>query len=104
MYNHVRVAIHTHDCTQRNTVVTASRLDIRLDAGHRHKLEALAAESGKPLSTVVRELIDRAYHETRRAQKLEAVRQIATANIEAVPQPDVLARELDEAYALPDLS
>jgi hypothetical protein len=79
------------------------RLDVRLDASHRQKLEAIAAVHGQPLSAAVRDLIDRAYQEVRRGQKLQAVRQIAEANIEAVPRPDVLAKELDDTYTLPDL-
>jgi len=40
-----------------------SRLYVRLNNDHRKKLEALAAAQGRPISAIVRELIDAAYQQ-----------------------------------------
>ena len=76
---------------------------MRLDHAHRKKLEILAAAEGRPMSVVVRELIDVAYQQRLRAERFHAACQIADLTLEAVPDPRTLAGQLARVYDLPDL-
>ena len=75
-----------------------TRLDVRLEAEHRRRLEALAQERGLPISEVVRCLIDRAYDEVIRERRRRAVEILTALNVEDPPDPDILSRELGEAH------
>ena len=75
-----------------------TRLDVRLEAEHRRRLEALAQERGLPISDVVRCLIDGAYEEILRDRRQRAVDILTGLNLEDPPDPDVLSRELGEAH------
>ena len=74
------------------------RLDVRLDAEQRRRLDELAAERGAPISEVVRRLIDDAYEDVMRKRRLEAVERMANLNVEDVPDPAELSRELEKAH------
>jgi hypothetical protein len=76
----------------------AQRYEIRLDEERRKKLGYLAERRGSPASDAIRDLIDRAYEEEMLEYRLELVRQIGEANIEDVPNPEELSRQLAEAY------
>ncbi len=78
--------------------MTTQRLDVRLDAEHMRRLREVADTEGAPLSEVVRRLIDSAYEDIQLSQRLAAVAQIAAANVEDVPDPDELSRQLEETY------
>jgi hypothetical protein len=78
-----------------------TRLEIRLDTEHRRKLEELAQSRDTSISDLVRNLLDHAYEEWLRAERHRAVERLASLNIEDVPDPDVLARQLDGTYDLP---
>jgi hypothetical protein len=83
--------------------MVADRLEVRLDPERRRKLARIAAARGAPISAVVRELIDQAYQAVDRAERLHAARELAQFEIEDVPDPETLNRQLDSTHASPDL-
>ena len=74
------------------------RLDIRLDEARREKLQELAAEQGTPVSDLVRRLIDLAYEQRLREQRWRAARELSTMEIEDMPDPETLSRQLEGTY------
>ena len=78
--------------------MTTERLDVRLDQERRRKLQRLAAEQGAPVSQVVRGLIDRAYEETLQARRRRAARELGLLEIEDLPDPATLNRQLEGAH------
>jgi hypothetical protein len=86
--------------------------DVRLDREHRRRLEALARRDGVPLSDAVRRMIDDAFRDIHlpldelkqlretadRERRLEAVRRMAALNMEEMPDPEELSRQLDARY------
>ncbi len=79
----------------------AERLEVRLDPERRRRLAEVARVRGEGVSEVVRSLIDRAYDEVCRAQRLEAARGLVALEVEDVPDPEELGRQLDATYELP---
>ena len=75
-----------------------ARLDVRLDARRRRRLEELAGERGVSISEVVRRLIDDAYDDIVRARRSQAIEQLVGMNAEDPPDPDTLSRELETAH------
>ena len=75
-----------------------ARLDVRLDAERRRRLEELAAMRGEPISQVVRSLIDEAYEAVVRERRREAVRRLAGMEVEDPPDAATLSRELEAAH------
>lgn len=78
--------------------MVTDRLEVRLDPDHRRKLSELAAARRAPVSELVREMIDRAYEADLRERRLRAVRELAAMEIEDVPDPETLKRQLDSAH------
>ncbi|MCY3601641.1 MAG: ribbon-helix-helix protein, CopG family [Chloroflexi bacterium] len=76
----------------------AARLEVRLDDERKQRLEELGEAEGVPISEVVRRLIDDAWEEVMRARRIAAVERMAQLEIEDVPDPDTLSRELEETY------
>jgi hypothetical protein len=76
----------------------ADRLEVRLDAERRKKLEEMAKAGAGPLSEITRHGIDLAYEEFMLERRLEAVRRISELNIEDMPDPDELSRQMAERY------
>ena len=83
--------------------MVTERLEVRLDRERRRKLSELAERQGTPVSEVVRRLIDQGYEEARRQERLRAVEEIAKLEIEDVPDPETLSRQLDTTHDLGDL-
>jgi len=83
--------------------MAAERYEIRLDSERRRQLRELAALYEASASDVVRRLIDQAYEELDRERRLEAVRKMASLEIEDVPDPEELSRQLDATHDIPDL-
>lgn len=83
--------------------MAVDRLEVRLDPVRRRKLTALSAARGASISEIVREMIDRLYEEVDRAERRRAVDELAQMQIEDVPDPDTLSRELDAAHDVGDL-
>ena len=74
------------------------RLDVRLDAEQRRRLEELAEAREAPISDVVRRLIDDAYEEVLRERRRQAVERIVKLEVEDPPDPATLSRELEAAH------
>jgi hypothetical protein len=83
--------------------MVTERLEVRLDPERRRKLSELATEHGAPVSEVVRQLIDQAYEETLRGRRLRAARELARLEVEDVPDPETLSRQLEGTYEPADL-
>ena len=75
-----------------------TRLNVRLDLEHRRKLEVLIEEKGEPISEVVRRLINDAYEEIMLERRIRAVERIGSLEVEDVPDPVQLSRELEATY------
>ena len=75
-----------------------TRLQVRLDSECRRRLEILVEEKGEPFSEIVRRLIDDAYEEIMRERRIRAVETLASLEVEAVPDPEQLSRELKAAH------
>lgn len=78
--------------------MTTERLDVRLDPDRRRKLQELAEHQGDTVSGLVRRLIDAAYEETLRQRRLRAADQLGRLEIEEVPSPETLNRQLEDAH------
>lgn len=78
--------------------MTTERLDIRLDHERRQKLQEVAAEQGFPVSETVRLLIDRAYEDVLRVRRKRAAEALGQMEIEDVPGPTTLSRQLEDAH------
>ena len=74
------------------------RLDVRLDDERRRRLEELVEERDMPISEVVRRLIDDAYEEIMLERRKAAVERMVALEIEDVPDPETLSRELEAAH------
>jgi hypothetical protein len=78
--------------------MAVERLDVRLDLERRRKLRELAAEHRIPVSETVRRLIDRAYEESLGVRRKRAARELAGLQIEDVPDPETVNRQLEAAH------
>ncbi len=75
-----------------------ARLDVRLDAEQRRRLEELAEAKAKPISDIVRGLIDDAYEDVLRDRRRQAVEQLIKLEVEDPPDAATLSRELEAAH------
>lgn len=82
----------------------SARLEVRLDEEQRRRLGELAQTRGVPVSEAVRSIIDEAYEVILRERRMQAVRELAAMEIEDVPDPEELSRQLNETYAPTGLS
>ncbi len=78
--------------------MTATRLDVRLDAERRTRLDDLAEQRGVSVSEVVRSLIDDAYEEASRERIKRAVERLINLRGEVMPDPEELSRQLESAH------
>ena len=76
----------------------AGRLDVRLDAERRRRLEELVEERGAPISEVVRCLIDDAYEDVMQKRRRLAVKRLVGLEVEDPPDAAALSRELEAAH------
>ncbi len=74
------------------------RLEVRLDEKRRAQLEEIAGNRGASVSDVVRSLIDGAYEEISRERRRRAVERLINLNVEQMPDPEELARQLNDKY------
>ena len=79
------------------------RLEVRLDREHRRRLEDVARSRGSTISEAVRRMIDVAYEQVLMDERKRAVERLAGLEVEEVPDPDVLARQLEDAHGSPSL-
>ena len=75
-----------------------ARLDVRLDAERRRRLEELVEERGEPISEIVRGLIDEAYEAVAQKRRRQAVERLTRLEVEDPPDPDTLSRQLETAH------
>jgi predicted DNA-binding protein len=83
--------------------MATERLEVRLDPEYRRKLSELAAAHGAPVSEVVRHIIDQAYEDALRLRRVRAARELGRLEVEAVPDPEILSRQLEGTYDSTDL-
>lgn len=76
----------------------SDRYEIRLDSEHRRKLSELAAVRDAPASEVVREIIDEAYEDIIRVERVKAAGELAAMAVEDVPDPETVSRQLESAH------
>ncbi len=74
------------------------RLDVRMDAEQRRRLEELGQERGAPISEVVRALIDDAYEGIMQERRRRAAARMIGLGVEDPPDADTLSRELEAAH------
>ena len=74
------------------------RLGVRLDAEGRRRLDVLVENTGETISEIVRRLIDDAYEGFMQKRRIQAVERLTRLEVEAPPDPDTLARELEAAH------
>lgn len=80
------------------------RLEVRLEPERHARLRRLAAARHRTLSDMVRELIDDAYNELERADRLAAARELGAMNAFDVGTPEELKAEIEAMYDdLPDI-
>ena len=75
-----------------------ARLDVRLATEQRRRLEELAAARAKPISEVVRRLIDDAYEDVLRERRRQAVERLIRLEVEDPPDAATVSRELEAAH------
>jgi len=83
--------------------MATERLEVRLNPEHRRKLSELAAAHGAPVSEVVRQIIDQAYEDALGRRRLRAAQELAHLEVEDVPDPKTLSRQLEGTYESTDL-
>jgi hypothetical protein len=74
------------------------RIEVRLDPETRGKLEEMAAARGSPVSELARSLSLRCYEEEVAGAARLAAERIGRMEVEDVPQPTELKRQLSEAH------
>lgn len=76
----------------------SARLEVRLDDERKERLDMLVETAGSPTSEVVRRLIDEAWEAMMLKRRKAAVEQLIALEIEDVPDPDILSRQLANKY------
>ena len=74
------------------------RLQVRLGEESYRRLKTLASEHRSSMSGMVRRLIDQAYEARVNARRRQAALVIAQMEIEDVPDPVELSRQLNETH------
>lgn len=77
------------------------RVEVRLDPETRGKLEKVATARGSSVSELVRALIEESYEEEVAKERVAAAERIGAMEIEDVPPPEELKRQLAEAHGPP---
>lgn len=78
--------------------MVSERLEIRLDKERRGHLERVAKDEARSISDAVRLLLDRGFEEWMKERRKLAVDRIAAMEIEEMPDPEELARQMDSMY------
>ena len=74
------------------------RLDVRMDAEQRRRLEEIGAARGAPISEVVRALIDDAYEDIMQERRRLAASRLIGLGVEDPPDAVTLSRELEAVH------
>ena len=78
--------------------MTLERVEVRLDADRKQKLNKIAEIKDESVSELVRQMIDRLYDEAMLEYRLELVRRMSEANVEEMPDPEELSRQMNNRY------
>ena len=78
--------------------MTTDRIEVRLEPEDRRMLAELAEEERSTLSEVVRRMIKKSYEERVRARRRAAAEALVAMEIEELPDPDELSRQLAAKY------
>jgi len=73
------------------------RLELRLEEEDYERLKEIADKTKKPMSSIVREAVYDLYNKVSREEKLEAVRRIASLEIDLPPWEE-LKKEIEKMY------
>ena len=74
------------------------RLDVRMDAEQRRRLEEIGTARGAPISEVVRALIDDAYDGVIQERRRRAAERLIGLQVADPPDASTLSRELEAAH------
>jgi len=74
------------------------RVEVRLDERAAQALDDLAAEKQTSVSEVMREALWRLHEDYRRERRRLAVERMAAMEIEEMPDPEELARQMNATY------
>ena len=80
--------------------MVTKRVEVRLDAETAEVLTNLAHERRSTISEVLRVAVRRMDDEAQRERRRRIVDEIAAMEIEEMPDPDELARQMDSMYDL----
>ena len=78
--------------------MVTKRFEMRLDAGFFRQIERVAEAEGESVSEIARRFMGHGYEEWMKWRRKEAVRRISELEIEDVPDPEELNRQLDSTY------
>lgn len=81
--------------------MTTERIEVRLDPEQRRRLAELAEEESASISELVRRMIDEKFEARMRERRMAAVERLVSREIEDVPDPDELSRQLADKYPAP---
>jgi hypothetical protein len=81
--------------------MVTGRIDIRIDEDRKRKLEEIMIRRGLSRSSAIRQAIDHLYEEDLSAGRRAAVEAIAKMEIEDLPEPEELSRQLASTYDSP---
>jgi len=73
------------------------RLELRLEEEDYERLKEIADKTKKPMSSIVRKAVYDLYNKVSREEKLEAVRRIASLEIDLPPWEE-LKKEIEKMY------
>jgi hypothetical protein len=74
------------------------RFEIRLDPQREEHVEHVAEEEGLSMTDAFRRLLDRGWDDWLKERRRLAVERIAAMEIEEMPDPEELNRQLDSTY------
>ena len=83
--------------------MVTDRLEVRLDEERRKKLDKLVEWQDASISEIIRGMIDRQYEDAMRQRRIDAARRLGEMEVEDVPDPDELNRQLGQTYDIGDL-
>lgn len=93
-----RASDFRYDTAAGQKTPRSERLEVRLDEQRQHMLREIAAVYEVPRSEMVRKMIDDAYEDLLLERRRAAVRRIAAAQVEDMPDPDELSRQMAKTY------
>ena len=81
-----------------------TRFEVRLEKDCRERLAELAESKGVTATELIRQLIDQAYEEILRENRLRAAEELIAMNVEVPSDPAELSRILETAHEVGGIS